>query len=90
MKNNELLNKLNNLCEALNECDIPAKVTFDGDGEPILLGILWNCNDGSAIRLEVGEDPCNIMNGEILACANPLGCSYWDAIEEDDDEEDEE
>lgn len=90
MKNNELLNKLNNLCEMLNQCDVPAAVIPDEvDGKPILVGLLWNCNDGSAVRLEIGEDPC-ADEGTILAVANPLGCTYDEALEEWYEEEDEE
>lgn len=72
----EIAEKLVNLCSALNACDIPAEILFDDEtGEPILFAGLWNCNDGSGIRLEVCED-CGSAEGEILACANPIGCSY--------------
>lgn len=81
MKNNELLNKLNNLCEMLNECDVPAAVIPDAvDGEPILLGLLWNCRDSSAVRLEISRDPYADDEDAILAVANPLACTYDEAL----------
>lgn len=90
MKNNELFNKLNNLCEMLNEFDVPATIIFDEqDKEPILIGLLWNCNDGSAVRLEIGKDPCAVEDA-ILAVANPLECTYDEAVAEWYEEEDEE
>lgn len=83
--------KLVNLCSALKDCGIPAEIMYQGEtNEPILLAGLWNCEDGSAIRLEVCEgEGCE--EGMILAVANPIGCTYeeLEAFFNDDDEDEE-
>lgn len=85
-----IASKLVNLCSALNACDIPAEILFDDEtGDPILFAALWNCEDGSGIRLEVCED-CGCAEGEILAVANPIGCDYDELEAFFNDEEDEE
>jgi hypothetical protein len=91
MEKTIIASKLVNLSCALNDCGIPAEILFDDEtGDPILFAALWNCQDGSAIRLEVCED-CGSCEGEILACANPIGCTYEELVEgmEEEPEEDE-
>lgn len=91
----EIEEKLVNLCAALNDCDIPAEVLFheiDGEEKPILFAALWDCNSGDGIRLEVSED-VGYAEGQILACANPIGCAYEELAAEilgEDEEEEEE
>lgn len=83
----EIAIKLATLCSALNDCDIPAEILFDEEtGDPILFASLWNCEDGSAIRLEVCED-VGCAEGEILACANPMHIDYEDFVTEYEEEE---
>lgn len=91
----EIEEKLTNLCAALNDCGIPAELLYEVEtDDPILFAALWNCHDGSAIRLEVSED-VGCDEGEILACANPIGCTYEELAaeilgEDEGEEEDEE
>lgn len=68
------INKLVNLSSALNACGIETEFREDADHKAIsLYAHLWNCNDGSIVRLEVwAEDRTDY---EIESCANPLSSS---------------
>jgi hypothetical protein len=69
-KKNIAIAKLVNLASALADCGIDAEITEVCDGNPLLLANLWNCQDGSTIRLEVFADKEN--DYEIEPVANPV------------------
>ena len=69
-KKNIATAKLVNLASALEACGIEADVSELNDGSPLLLAELWNCNDGSTIRLEVCADKEN--DYEFESVANPI------------------
>lgn len=69
-KKNIALAKLVNLASALEACGIEAEIEEVCGGSPILLADLWNCQDGSTIRLEVCADKEN--DYEFEPVANPL------------------
>lgn len=69
-KKNIATAKLVNLASALEACGIEAEITEVCDGCPLLLADLWNCKDGSTVRLEVFADKDN--DYEIEPVANPV------------------
>lgn len=84
MKKTIFATRLTNLYSALNACGIPAQLVFTEEGELMLSAALWNCEDGSAIRFELGQDPGSEIEGEILAYAQPLpDVSYEELVEEE-------
>lgn len=48
--------KLVNLASALEAVGIEADIMEINSGSPLLMANLWNCEDGSTIRLEVCAD----------------------------------
>ena len=83
MKKSVFAAKLVNLCSALNACGVPAQLVEDEECGLVLTSALWNCEDGSAIRFDLCQDP-GAEEGEILAYAQPLeGVSYEELLEEE-------
>ena len=69
-KKNIATAKLVNLALALEACGIESEITEICDGNPALFADLWNCQDGSTVRLEIMADKNNDYDFE--AVANPL------------------
>ena len=65
--------KIANLAIALELCGIEAEVEETEDGTICLGADIWNCVDGSDIRLQVWADSTN--NYEIESCAEDLEAS---------------
>lgn len=83
MKKSVFAARLVNLCAALNACGVPAQLVEDEECGLMLTSALWNCEDGSAIRFDVCQNPC-AEEGEMLAYAQPLeDVSYEELVEEE-------
>ena len=83
MKKSVFTAKLVNLCSALNACGVPAQLVEDEECGLMLTSALWNCQDGSAVRFELCQDP-GAEEGVILAYAQTLeDVSYEELLEEE-------
>jgi len=63
--------KLQALQQALAECDIASELTETKHGDLLLMAEMWNCDDGSTVRLEVWADSLIDYN-KIESCVNPI------------------
>lgn len=62
--------KLVNLASALEAVGIETDIMEINGGSPLLMADLWNCEDGSTIRLEVCADSSD--NYAIQTAAHPI------------------